>query len=140
MRKLDLKKFTAAMTATAIAATGITPAISYDATPSTFINSVDSHVQAGDFAAAQQLVSKLKEMGVQFIVVAGKKMMLDDLGMLLSQDTVAATYMVRNLRVAVANDAVSFGMVERIITASDSTSISSGSSSSNDIFPISSMG
>jgi hypothetical protein len=117
----NLRKLTAAITATAIVATSATPAISYDVSPASFLTAVHQQVARGEFAGAMKLVARLSIMGVKFIVVDGKRVSIEQLEQtLMSGDRVAALIMVSELRAVANSGDVGFVVGNRLITSTGS--------------------
>ncbi|WIJ24029.1 hypothetical protein [Devosia sp. RR2S18] len=132
MRKFDLKKLTAALAATAIVATSVTPTLSYDVDPSMFLNMVQQQAAQGDVSNAQVLVKRLQDMGVRFIVVGNNRLSLEQLNAMLLDTTGGSTIVLRDLAIAARSGDVGFGVGNRIITAIGSETL--------DNFPTSSAG
>lgn len=132
MRKLDFKTLSAAILATSLATTNITPALSYDASPSSFFTQLAEKAAAGETDGVMQLVSGLQKMGVKFIVVGGKQITLEQLAVALSEDSISTAFLIRDLSRAAASGDVAFGVGDQIITASAADQL--------DNFPLSSAG
>jgi hypothetical protein len=132
MRKLDFKTLSAALIATSLATTNVTPVLSYDVSPSSFFTQLAEKAAAGETAGAMHLVRGLQKMGVKFILAGGKRITLEQLAEALSKNTVGSYMLIRDLARAATSGDVAFGVGNRIITASAADQL--------DNFPLSSAG
>ena len=131
-RERQISKLKLALSAMAMVGSAVHPAIGYDINASAFLGLVQDRIEAGEFEAAQQLVRRMRAMGVDKLRVAGLDLSLTELLAILTDPTPASRGAVADLLLAARTDQIDFVVGDRVIAAVEMTPAES--------FPVGSAG
>ena len=135
MKRKTMKKMGIALAAAMILGGTVAPtmaAVTFNLSPVTALESVQSYVEAGRIADAMAIIKRLKAMGVTRIVVDGAIITLAELEQLISDGSPAAVAVLVAYVQAAHSGQAGFDINQQVAAFT--------SSSSRDTFPVSSAG
>jgi hypothetical protein len=132
MKRDNLNKLKLALGAAAIVGASVQPALSYDINANTFLGLVQDRIEAGELGAAQQLIRRMRAMGVDKLMAGGVEVSLTELLTIITDPTPASRRAVADLLLAARSNQIDFVVGNRRVAAVQTTQ--------QDSFPVGSAG